>query len=329
MDVAIDLGREAAVIFDGRRREWYISCASKEAVPYRPCNFAVGAGRNMYMRNALGKNCMISDSAQLQRLEDHCRSLGKLAVAFSGGLDSRFLLYAANRAGTAVRALHIRGPHIPRRETEEALQWAEEQKIPCTLILMNPLQNPAVRANGPERCYHCKHAAFSLLMAGIQEGEALCDGTNVSDFTGYRPGLRALRELGVTSPLAKAGLSKQDIQHLARQTGMDRPEQKARPCLFTRYAYGLEPNEDTLAALDAAERQIEAFLSSESKHGSSPPFRLRLTGEGPVVHIQSQELSQERKNILDLLLLEHGFHGARVETLERISGYFDRQEGFN
>ena len=109
---------------------------------------------------------------------------------------------------------------------------------------------------------------------------------------------------------------------------MDRPEQKARPCLFTRYEYGLEPNIATLAALDAAEQQIEAFLSSESQSGSPPPFRLRLTGESPVLHIQSKELVQEHKAVLDALLLEHGFQGARVEILDQISGYFDRQAVF-
>ena len=271
---------------------------------------------------------MLSADAKLKDLERRCLSMGKLAIAFSGGLDSRFLLHTARRAGMAVRALHISGPHIPLRETEEARKWAETHGIPFTLVRANPLQSPAIRANGPERCYHCKHVAFSLLLAETQEGEVLCDGTNASDLSDYRPGLRALKELGVCSPLAKAGLCKADIQYLARQSGMDRPEQKARPCLLTRYEYGLEPTVSTLAALDAAERQAEAFLSSESRSGTSPPFRLRLTREGPVLHIQSEEIVQEHKAVLDVLLMEHGFQGARVETVDQISGYFDRRSGF-
>ena len=270
----------------------------------------------------------MSGCAKLKHLEDYCRSLEKMAIAFSGGLDSLFLLYTAKCAGIAVRALHISGPHIPLRETEEARQWSETHGIPFTLVKANPLQNPAIRANGPERCYHCKHVAFSLLLAKTQEGEVLCDGTNASDISDYRPGLRALRELGVYSPLVKAGFCKTDIHYHARQTGMDRPEQKARPCLLTRYEYGLEADISTLAALDEAEQQVEAFLSTETQGGPPPPFRLRLTREGPVLHIQSKELIKEHKTVLDALLLEHGFQGAQVETVGEISGYFDRQSGF-
>jgi uncharacterized protein len=268
----------------------------------------------------------MADDAKLERLEAWCRAAGALAVAFSGGLDSRFLCYTAKRAGVAVRALHVSGAHIPRRETEEARQWAADHGIPFTRIAADPLQNPAIRANGPDRCYHCKRAAFTLLRAATREGEPLCDGTNVSDGSGYRPGLRALRELGIRSPLAEAGLDKGDIRSFARRTGMDRPEQAARPCLFTRYEYGLEPTAGGLAALDAAECRIEAFLCPDG--GEGPPFRLRLTGAGPALHIRTAALTEERRAALARLLAESGFAGAAVETVEQISGYFDRQRNF-
>lgn len=269
---------------------------------------------------------MKSDSVKLNQLEDHCRSLKKIAVAFSGGLDSRFLCYTANRVGIAVRALHISGPHIPYRETEEAHHWAETQGISFMCIQADPLENLAIKANGPDRCYLCKHTAFNALLAETRKGEILCDGTNVSDFSGYRPGLRALKDIGVRSPLAEAGFNKDDIRYFARQTGMDRPEQKARPCLFTRYEYGLEPTAASMVSLDEAERRIEFFFSSITRQNeSAPPFRLRLTKEGPILHIQTENLTRKCRESLALLLSECGFPRARVGTVKQISGYFDRQ----
>ncbi|MDR1125718.1 MAG: PP-loop family protein [Deltaproteobacteria bacterium] len=269
----------------------------------------------------------MSALTKLNQLEADCRAFGKLAVAFSGGLDSRFLCYTASRLGIPVRALHISGPHIPRRETEEAGTWAEKNHIPFTLLHVDPLQSPDIRANRPDRCYHCKRAAFTLLLANIQKDEQLCDGTNTSDLAGYRPGLRALAELGVMSPLARAGISKEEIRQFARATGMDRPEQKARPCLFTRYEYGLSPTVSGLAALDEAEGRVEALLSANGGAGGNtvPPFRLRLTGEGPLLHVQLPELADETTAALLSTLAACGFPSIRIETVEQISGYFDRK----
>jgi uncharacterized protein len=271
----------------------------------------------------------MSEADKLERLITLCRSLKSLAVAFSGGLDSRFLCHTASRNHIPVRALHVSGPHIPRRETEEARQWAEARGIPFVPLHADPLSVAAIRANGPDRCYHCKHAVFTALFANVAKGETLCDGTNTSDLTGYRPGLRALKELGVASPLAETGLSKDDIRSFARATGMDRPEQKARPCLFTRYEYGLEPDAASLAALDAAEHQVEEFFASDgASPGPVPPFRLRLTADGPVLHVQTATLADATKNTLSVLLRNGGFADSRVETVEQISGFFDRQRNF-
>lgn len=265
--------------------------------------------------------------AKLERLEMYCRSLGRLAVAFSGGLDSRFLCHIAARAGVPVRALHISGPHIARSETAEARQWAEECGIPFTLLHADPLHNQAVRANGPDRCYHCKHAAFTMLRAHTEKGEILCDGTNASDLSGYRPGLRALTELGVVSPLAATEAGKDDIRALARKTGMDRPEQQARPCLLTRYEYGLEPDAASLAALDDAERLAAAVFAAGGSGDKSavPQFRLRLTREGPVFHVQAADLPETVQKRVTAILDGNGFTGARVERVDQISGFFDRQ----
>lgn len=269
----------------------------------------------------------MSATTKLKQLETDCQSLEKLAVAFSGGLDSRFLCYTAKRIGLPVRALHISGPHIPQQETEEARAWAAENKIPFVLLSVDPLQNSDVCANSPDRCYYCKRAVFTKLLTVIQEEEHLCDGTNRSDLGGYRPGLRALVELGIRSPLARADICKGDIRELARRTGMDRPEQKARPCLFTRFEYGIMPTYSSISAVQEAERQVEEILSaSSSKIGAQvPPFRLRITLEGPILHIQHSKLTAETNKALQATLRASGFSGVRVELVDTISGYFDRK----
>ena len=129
-----------------------------------------------------------------------------IAVAYSGGLDSRFLIHMARRAGLDVRALHIRGPHIPAREHRYAVQWAADCGVPLTVIERDPLGMPELQNNPKDRCYHCKKAVFTALREAAGE-LPLCDGTNASDLGEYRPGLRALRELDIRSPLAEAGIS--------------------------------------------------------------------------------------------------------------------------
>lgn len=235
-----------------------------------------------------------------------------LCIAFSGGLDSRFLAYTALRAGVDVLAVHIAGAHIPKKETAWAVDWAARAGIPCTVIRADVLSLAGVHDNSRERCYYCKRHIFSSVRehAGSR---ILCDGSNADDRGHYRPGLRALREAGVVSPLADLGLSKADIRILAVDAGLEQAQQSARPCLLTRLAYGMTPDEATLACIEAAEDALTALGLTD--------FRLRLT---PAPVLQTLPLTPPLRDAVKRVLIEYGYTEVGLLEETRISGYFDR-----
>ncbi|MDR0339398.1 MAG: hypothetical protein LBH65_03875 [Desulfovibrio sp.] len=264
-----------------------------------------------------------------------------LAVAYSGGLDSRFLAHAAaNLERVDFVLFHATGPHLSPRESAAASAWAGERGFALGLAPVDPLVVPEVRANGRERCYFCKRALFTAL-AGAAAGHpllagrrfTLCDGSNASDKDGYRPGLRALGELGVFSPLAEAGLRKDDIRLLAARSGMDRPEQKARPCLLTRFAYDMAPDQTILAALARAEDAVEDIMAGGfGPH--VPDFRLRLTSlrplparSGPARYVCELHLERPVPAAMEAALAEAvaaaGFARPKLVSAGVISGYYD------
>ena len=255
------------------------------------------------------------------KLDAILHSLGSVAVAFSGGLDSRFLIHSALRAGVPVVALHARGPHIPQQEHEEALAWAQKNGVPIQVLALNPLALHAVAVNAKDRCYHCKRTLFSQLLV-LAGDRVLCDGTNTSDSLGDRPGLRALQELGIRSPLAEAGLTKADIHSLAAATGMDAPDQPPHPCLLTRFAYDMPVTPALLAAADAAERAVSAALKDL---GVNAEFRLRFEhSDVPALHVRLPELPASLHAALRAVLSEQGFSDAAILAVRDLSGYFDR-----
>ena len=265
------------------------------------------------------------------------RGLPRVAVAFSGGLDSRFLCHAALLCGCDVLAVHVYGPHIPPQESAGAAAWARERGLRLHTARFDPLALAEVETNSPQRCYGCKTGLVALLrgeLAPMAEAHdrVLCDGTNADDLQAYRPGLRALEEGRVHSPLAKAGLTKAQVREAARATGLDRPWQRARPCLLTRLAYGMRPEADTLARLAAAEADLAALGATASAQGAAQvvpeegsvgalgDFRLRLTPE-PV--LQAEKLPEELLHELRNILIRHGFWPCGLEAGGNISGFYD------
>ncbi len=233
----------------------------------------------------------------------------RLAIAFSGGLDSRFLAYAAKCALNDVLLLHATGPHIPTQESDYAKAWAKEQGLTLSCVPVDVLTIPQVRSNSKERCYYCKKylmATFKQAAAGLQ----LCDGTNADDMKSHRPGLRALKELNILSPLAVCGFGKPTIRKIAQQKELDNAEQKARPCLLTRFNYDLTVTASVLNRIAAAELELE--------QAGLKDFRLRLCPE-PL--LQTTNTPHENiKNILE----KHGFTHAEIYVNPEISGFFDR-----
>lgn len=241
-----------------------------------------------------------------------------LAVAFSGGLDSRFLCFSLRRAGCDVLALHATGPHVPQAESAAARRWARAQGLPLLEVRHDPLSLPEVAVNSRERCYACKRALMRRLRDALSAAggcRILCDGSNADDLTAFRPGQRAVREAGVLSPLALAGLRKQELRDLGASWGLDDPQQAARPCLLTRLAYGMHPEPALLARLAAAETDLAALPGLGD-------FRLRLTPE-PVLQaaVLPDGLRPQVRQVLDA----HGFGGAGMVE-GTVSGFFDRRD---
>lgn len=260
------------------------------------------------------------------RLYDILKELlpGGLAIACSGGLDSRFLSFSALSTAkvSGLRPpllFHVAGPHMPRSETARAEHWAHEVGADMRVIHLNPLTIPEVAVNDRERCYFCKLALFTALgQEAAQAGfEHLADGSNASDRGSYRPGMRALAELRIRSPLDEAGLHKADIHTLAASTGLSDPQQRPRPCLLTRLPYDMPVTEAVLRRLEEVEGSIEDVFEN------GPDFRVRVSRNGLLVQIEPGLTPAQRQALVAQLACLAP--EARLEEVERVSGHFDRQ----
>lgn len=184
----------------------------------------------------------------------------KAAIAFSGGVDSAYLLYAAISCGADVRAYYAKSQFQPEFELEDAKHLARELGADMTIIELDVLKLPSVSSNPADRCYHCKKAIFTAISeAAAGDGfHTILDGTNASDDDSDRPGIRAIRELQVLSPLRECGLTKDKIRELSREAGLFTWCKPAYACLATRVPTGEEITAEKLRATENA----EAFLHS-------------------------------------------------------------------
>ncbi|MBQ6373985.1 MAG: ATP-dependent sacrificial sulfur transferase LarE [Clostridia bacterium] len=189
----------------------------------------------------------------------------RVALAFSGGADSAYLLYAALDSGAAVRAFYVRSPFQPAFEEADARRLAAQLGAPLRVLPLDVLNEEAVRSNPSDRCYHCKRAIFSALTAAARaEGfDLVIDGTNASDDAGDRPGMRALSELGVRSPLRLCGITKTQIRAYARQAGLFTWDKPAYACLATRVPTGIGITPQLLGRIDAAEAALRGMGFSD------------------------------------------------------------------
>lgn len=268
----------------------------------------------------------------LSALEKRLQGLVNPVLAYSGGLDSRFVAHVAARGELAPVLLHVTGPHIPRVENVWASLWACRNGFTLRCVEMDPLELPEVAAGRPDRCYFCKRALFERLGEVLEPGApyALCDGTNASD--AFRPGLRALAELGVISPLSEVGLRKEDIRILAQVTALERPQQHARPCLLTRLPYGMRPTREILARIAAMESVTDHALRLLLRCNAEPPdFRVRARENGSfAVHVAlageivDSDAWRGLNAGVNRALREAGLPAASVIFMDRVSGYFDR-----
>lgn len=188
-------------------------------------------------------------------LQEFFQENHKAAIAFSGGVDSAYLLYAAMQCGADVRAYYVKTQFQPAFELADARRLAEQLGAPMTVLQQDALASEQVAQNPADRCYYCKQGIFSgILQAAAADGYTLIlDGTNASDDAGDRPGMRALRELCVRSPLRECGLTKSEIRARSKQAGLFTWNKPAYACLATRIPTGQRITGELLAKIEQAE----------------------------------------------------------------------------
>ena len=210
----------------------------------------------------LQRQDIATEEAKLLRLRERLRSIGSAAVAFSSGVDSTFLLRVAHEElGDRVLAVTVRSHAFPKRELDEAESFCRAEGVRHEILDSDELSIPEFVENPPDRCYHCKKTIFGEIaaLARAYGLNAVLEGSNLDDDGDYRPGRRAIKELGVLSPLHDAGLTKAEIRTLSRKMGLPTAEKPSFACLASRFPYG---ERITAAALERVERAEQWLLDA-------------------------------------------------------------------
>ncbi len=216
----------------------------------------------------------MGDSPQIDAVRRFFADADSAAVAFSGGVDSSLLLDIAREVlGGKALAVTVASPLVPSAEIEEAARFCRERGIKHEIAVFDPFAIPGFAANPPDRCYICKRAVFSLVkdVASKHGIAAVADGTCADDSGDYRPGARALAELGVASPLRDAGIGKTAIRGEARARGIAACDKPSSPCLASRFAYGERITPEALERIGKAETYLKDIAAGLSPAGTFPP----------------------------------------------------------
>lgn len=253
---------------------------------------------------------VISDelSEKQKELKVNLQALGSVAVCFSGGVDSSFLLASAHEAlGDRVIAVTAKDASVPERELKEAKTFCEQRGIRHIVCTVEPLKEEGYRQNSPERCYFCKRCVFTAAKRIAAENGIACiaEGSNTDDLKDYRPGLKAAAEYMVKSPLRDARLNKAEIRQLSKAMGLPTWNKPAYACLASRFVYGEEITEEKLRMIGQAEQVLidRGFLEE----------RVRLHGNVARIEVPAKDIPR---------LAEDGTRKAVYDALKQIGFLF-------
>ena len=257
----------------------------------------------------------------LKKLQDRLKELNKVAISFSGGIDSSFLLYVARITLPTENVLAIiaNGNMVPRKDYEEAIEFLKENKINYKEIEYKPLEIKEFKENRKDRCYYCK----KKLMSGIKEEankngfKNVLDGKNEDDLKVYRPGNKATEEIGIISPLAEIGFSKENIREESKKLGLKIWNKPSNSCLATRFPYNTILTEDDLKRVEQGEEVLKKLAIPKVRIRVHQEIaRIEVEREYSNVIIQNQNIVEQIKAL--------GFRYVTLDLNGLTSGSFDK-----
>lgn len=250
---------------------------------------------------------------KLQVLQNELRRLGSVMIAFSGGVDSTFLLQVAHLTlGDRAQAITARSGVVPKRDLHEAEDFCHKYGIRHLYFDFDELAVPGFAENPPDRCYICKKTLFSNFLRIAQENHAvLCEGSNMDDLGDYRPGLKALAELDVHSPLRVAQLTKAEIRLLSHDLQLPTWNKPSFACLASRFVYGERITAEKLVAVDKAEQLLWELGFKQ--------FRVRVHGNLARIEVLPEQLplalEEPVRSKIHSKLYEFGFDYVTLDLL--------------
>ncbi|MEJ2696896.1 MAG: ATP-dependent sacrificial sulfur transferase LarE [Candidatus Sulfobium sp.] len=265
---------------------------------------------------------------KFQALLELLGKAGSAVLAFSGGVDSSFLLKAMKTAGVRTLAVTAVSETLPAREKEKAVSFARQLGMEQRIIRTGELGNESFASNPPERCFYCKDELFSKLAAISREEGCgfVFDGTNSDDLRDYRPGRLAAERHGVRSPLAECGFSKAEIRTMSRELGLDTWDRPSSPCLSSRFAYGTRITAPALRRVEKAEEFLEGFGLRDLRvrdDGSTARIEVREEDMHILLDARNRRLIAGKLKSLGYKFVSLDLEGYRSGSLNRV---LDRPE---
>ena len=256
----------------------------------------------------------------LEELNNRLKELKKVAISFSGGIDSSFLLFVANNVlkKENVLAIIAKGVMVPRKDYEEAISFLKENKFNFIEILYNPLEVKEFKENLKDRCYYCKKSLMSQIKTVAKDNNfnILLDGKNADDLKVYRPGNKVADELEIISPLAELGFSKQNIRDEAKKLGIKIWDKPSNSCLATRVPYNTILTKELLRKIDLSEEIIKNIgIKNLRVRVHNEIARIEVSKEDFKIIFENENIIEKIKNI--------GFRYVTLDLSGLQSGSFD------